>query len=124
MSDWTPTRTFDAIALYEEACDAGHYERSLVGDRQNRPLGFAWAPVGLNPLPSFLGPKTVELSGPGGQTLLFVPLHAIGDAARAGGARRGWTDDDQRWRVLASLDPGEEPAVNGLFALLRDLVTT
>jgi hypothetical protein len=113
-----PGALFDGIVRYEAACQAGQYERVLAG-ASGQPLGLAWAPRGLDALPAGLGPRAVELEGPGGSRLLYVPFTLLGQVLTAGAQRLGVDPEQEpRFRVLGSLQPGAEVAVHGLFDLL------
>ncbi|MEZ4234748.1 MAG: hypothetical protein R3F59_01005 [Myxococcota bacterium] len=110
-----PGATFDGVVAYEAAVRAGGYDRAVT------PGGFAWAPKGTGALPP-LPDRAVELQGPGGQRLLYVPYTALRGVLEAG-ARKVGVDPaaEPRFRALASLD-GSEPAVNGLWDLVQHLV--
>jgi hypothetical protein len=120
-SSWSAARIFEGISLYESGCDRGTHVRAFVGDPQGQPAGVAWSPRGLDAIPSIVGAKTVELTGPDGSSLLFVHLSDLESALRHGATAAGIGEDDERLRVLASLGPTSEPAVHGLFALIRAL---
>jgi hypothetical protein len=118
--DMEPGATFDGIVMYEAAVERGTHVRALVGSREAGPLGFGWMPEGLPAAPAGLGPRTVEMEGPGGQRLFYVPLAKLGDALLAGAAQLGIDPGSEpRFRALRSLDPGsEEPYVHALFDLV------
>ncbi len=116
---WDDERVFDGIRMYEAAVDAGSHVRSLAGSPEG-PVGVAWAPVGLGDIPPLDHCRVVELAGPDGATLFFVPLTILGGVLREAGIMRGLDPaNDERFVALRSLEPGAtEPAVHGLFELI------
>ena len=119
---WDLYTTFDAIVAYERGCDAGSHERAFVGAPGTGPAGVAWVPAGLGAVPPLVSDRTIELSGPDGSTLLFVPLAELGPVLTQAGKDRGIDPlQDPQFRVLQTLEAPAEPAVNGLFVLIHRL---
>jgi len=112
---------FARLVALEQGCAAGSHVRSFVATPDNRPAGFGWVPQGLSEVPHLDHSRVVELRGPGGQELLFVPLSELAGVLRQAAADHGVPEE---WlRPLASLDPGSpEVAVNGLMDLICRLV--
>jgi len=111
---------FARMAAMEQGCAAGHLVRSFVAAPDNRPAGIAWVPDGLPEVPHLDHDRVVELRGPGGQELLFVPLFELPAVLRQAAADRGVSE---HWlRPLASLESDSpEVAVNGLMELICKL---
>lgn len=112
---------FARLAEMEQGCAAGSHVRSFVATPDNRPAGFAWVPEGLSEVPHLDHRRVVELRGPGGQELLFVPLWELAGVLRQAASDSGAAEE---WlRPLASLRPDSpEVAVNGLMDLICRLV--
>lgn len=112
---------FERITHMEQGCAAGRHVRSLVAGPDDLPAGFAWLPGGLPEVPHLDHTRVVELRGPQGQELLFVPLSELAGVLRQAAADRGLSEE--RLRPLVSLEPGSpEVAVNGLMDLICRLV--
>lgn len=119
---WDVERVFDGIVMYEAAVESGTHERSLAG-QGTQPAGLAWVPAGLGDVPPLDTSRVVELQGPGGATLFFVPLGLLAEVLREAGIMRGLDPAaDDRFKVLRSLDEDQEPAVHQLFELIHMLV--
>ena len=114
-------RIFARVAQLEHRCAGGSYARSLVAGPDGAPAGLSWLPVGLGEVPHLDHRRVVELRGPGGEELLFVPLTELGGVLRQAAADHGASEE--RLRSLASLAPGAvEVAVNGLLELVLRLL--
>lgn len=112
---------FFRLAQLEQRCEAGSQQRSFVATPDNHPAGFAWVPAGLDEVPHLDHSRVVELRGPQGQELLFIPLGELALVVRQAAADRGYAESDLR--ALSSLLPDSpEVAVNSLFDLICRLV--
>lgn len=119
---WGSEKVFEGMVAYERGCSSGTHERAFVGDPNGDPIGVAWVPKGLPAVPKLDGNRSIELQGPGGKRLFFVPLSELGPALLAGAHQQGLDpDQNEQFRVLTSLEEGEEPAVHGLFSLIKRL---
>jgi hypothetical protein len=113
---------FGRVVDYERRCaeHGGTHRRSYVGTAEGVAAGFAWVPVELPEVPLLDATRVVELAGPDGATLLFIPLDELDGLLRQ-------AVEDQRWppealRPLASLEPeSAEVAVHSLWDLVAKL---
>ena len=108
---------FGRVLEFEAGCDAETHVRSFVGSPDGAPAGVAWLPPGLPAVPHLDHKRVVELAGPRGQTLFYVPLSELSTLLRQAAADRGLPEADLH--PLASLAAeASEVAVHGLFDLL------
>ncbi len=112
---------FTRVAELEHRCAGGGHTRSLVAGPDGAPAGLAWVPAALDEVPHLDHRRVVELRGPGGEALLYVPLAKLGGVLRQAAADVGASEE--RLRPLTSLTVGDaEVAVNGLLQLVLRLV--
>ena len=108
---------FQRVVDFERACNIGTHARSLVAAPLGGQAGLAWVPIGLEAIPPLDFSRVVEMRGPAGQGLLFVPIAEVADLLRQAAADRQ-VPEVELWPLESLRPDAPEILPNSLFELV------